>query len=204
MKAPDRDLALRLLEEGDRLNPGPWRDHSLAVARAAELLADQLPGLDKNMAYVLGSLHDIGRRFGVTGMRHVYDGYLFLKEMGFDDAAQINLTHSFPIKQVQAVFGKWDCTDDELSFIQSYLDSVEYTLYDRLIQLCDSLALPEGFCLIEKRFVDVALRYGVNEFTVTKWKAYLEIKQEIERLLGHSIYDVLPGAVEITFQKRLV
>ena len=49
-----------------------------------------------------------------------------------------------------------------------------------LVQLCDSLALPTGFCLLEKRFVDVALRYGTHPATVLRWKKILEIKEYFE------------------------
>ena len=55
----------------------------------------------------------------------------------------------------------------------------------------DSLALPDGFCLLETRFVDVALRYGVNQYTVEKWKTIFEIKEYFEDIMGKSIYEVL-------------
>lgn len=68
-----------------------------------------------------------------------------------------------------------------------------------LIQLCDALALPGGFCLIEKRLVDVALRHGTNPYTIPKWKAFLEIQREFEETIGGSIYALLPGVIENTF-----
>lgn len=64
------------------------------------------------------------------------------------------------------------------------------------MQLCDSLVLPTGFCLLEKRFVDVAMRYGVHPYTVERWRAVFEIKAHFEKLMGCSIYDVLPGAAK--------
>ena len=77
--------------------------------------------------------------------------------------------------------------------------NIEFDEYDRLIQLCDAVALPSGFCLVEKRLMDVAFRYGVNEISVPRWKAYLEIQKEFEGVIGHSIYKVLDGVVENTF-----
>ena len=62
--------------------------------------------------------------------------------------------------------------------------------------LLDALALPTGFCLLEKRFVDVAIRYGTHPATVDRWKAVLAIKARFEAAIGGSIYDCLPGAVE--------
>ncbi len=45
----------------------------------------------------------------------------------------------------------------------------------------------------------MALRYGVNDFTVDKWCAFLKIKKEFEEIIGESIYSLLPGIVESTF-----
>ena len=199
MHIPSLEQAEIWVREAENLNPGPWVEHSLFAARAAQLIAQNHPRLDPDTAFILGYLHDIGRRVGVTGMRHVLDGYHFLKEKGFDDAARICITHSFPIKEIDSVAGKWDCTNQELEFIKEYISHIEFDEYDRLIQLCDAIALPSGFCLIEKRLMDVALRYGVNSFSVTRWKVYFEIQQDFERNIGTSIYKVLPGVIENTF-----
>ncbi len=61
---------------------------------------------------------------------------------------------------------------------------------------CDSLALPTGFCLLEKRFVDVTIRYGVHPATVDRWKKIMEIKELFDRKAGCSVYSLLPGIVE--------
>jgi hypothetical protein len=95
-------------------------------------------------------------------MRHILDGYCFLKEKWFDAAARICITHSFAIKDADTIAGKWDCSEDELRFVKAYLLGIEFDEYDRLIQLCDAIVLPSGLCLMEKRLIDVALRYGVN------------------------------------------
>ena len=75
MKVPTIEIANEFLEEGKRLNPGPWIDHSKNVARAAEIIARYDECLDSNVAYILGLLHDIGRREGVSFSRHTIDGY---------------------------------------------------------------------------------------------------------------------------------
>lgn len=199
LKVPDIDEAKLILDEGSRLNPGPWIEHSLYVGKAAELIAKEDEELDKNTALVLGMLHDIGRRYGVTSMRHSIDGYKFAAEKGYNLWARICITHSFPYKNVNAVFGEWDCSDDEYKFVKRYLDSIEFTVYDKLIQLCDALALPTGYCLMEKRMLDVAMRHGVNQYTVEKWKATFDIQKYFENRIGKSIYSVLPKVVENTF-----
>ncbi|MGA2490433.1 MAG: hypothetical protein ABSF99_09680 [Anaerolineales bacterium] len=40
---------------------------------------------------------------------------------------------------------------------------------------------------MEKRFVRVALRHGVHEYTVQRWEAYLQIQSDFEKVLGESI-----------------
>ena len=200
MRLPDRTTAEKLLQEAGARNPGPWTAHSQRVAEAAQAIAEHLPGLDPDAAYVLGLLHDMGRREGVTGMRHVVDGYRYLAALGYEDAARINLPHSFAVKDVRAIFGDWDCTADELHFIEAYLAGIEYDDYDRLIQLCDSLAMAEGFVLMEKRMLDVALRYGgVTDSVLAKWRVTFAIKGDFERRMGCSVYSLLPGVVENTF-----
>lgn len=189
-----------MLKEAERLNPGPWVDHSLYTGKAAKLIAELHPELDANTALVLGKLHDIGRRFGVTSMRHSIDGYKFTLDKGYDLLAKICITHSFPYKNVESGCGKWDCSNSEIKFVENYLMDTEFDEYDKLIQLCDALALPNGFSLLEKRMVDVALRNGVNEYIVSKWKATFEIQQHFERIIGKSIYSILPGVVENTFK----
>jgi len=196
---PTLAQAEAFLSEAAALNPGPWVQHSRYVAQAAEALARHHPELDADAAHILGLLHDIGRREGVTNGRHALDGYRYLAERGFADAARICLTHSFHVQDIRYMTGEWDCTPEELAFIARTLAEIAYTPYDRLIQLCDALALPSGFCLIEKRLVDVSLRYGTNEYTVRKWRAILQIQRDFEQVLGRSIYSLLPGVVENTF-----
>ena len=199
LKIPTRTQAEAFMKEAQERNPGPWVGHSWYTAKAAEAIAAHHPGLEAEAAFVVGYLHDIGRREGMTGMRHIIDGYTFLREKGFDDAARICLTHSYPTHQAQAAWAKWDGTRAQLDFVRDYLASIEYDAYDKLIQLCDALALPTGFCLIEKRLIDVALRLGTNRYSVPRWKAYLGLQAEFELAIGMSIYKVLPGVVENTF-----
>lgn len=199
LRLPNIEEAKSMLKEGARLNPGPWIEHSMNVGRAAELIANEDKELDGETALILGMMHDIGRRFGVTNMRHSIDGYNYAMEKGYDFMGRICLTHSFPYKNIDAIFGKWDCSGEEYNFAKTYLENAEYTPYDKLIQLCDALALPEGYCLLEKRMMDVALRHGVNEFTITKWKATFEIQKYFEERIEKPIYRVLPNVVENTF-----
>ena len=91
-------------------------------------------------------------------------------------------------------------TPEDKEFMAGFVKNAVYDDYDALVQLCDALALPTGFCLLEKRFVDVVLRYGVHPATVDRWKATLAIKDHFESIMGVSIYDCLPGVVENSFR----
>lgn len=199
MSIPSLKQTEVFMNEAQELNPGSWVRHSLFVGKAAMAIASNHPKLDAQTAFILGYLHDIGRRAGVADMRHTLDGYYFLMEKGFEYAARICITHVFPMKQLNSVAGKWDCSKQELDFLEEYLSKIEFDEYDRLIQLCDAIALPSGYCLIEKRLLDVALRHGVNEYSVLRWKAFLDIQKEFESAIGQSIYKVLDGVVENTF-----
>ncbi|MGE5653111.1 MAG: HDOD domain-containing protein, partial [Bacillota bacterium] len=186
---PEPEKSRAMLDEAGQLNRGPWYTHSLHVANAARAIAVRCPGLIPDRAYSLGLLHDIGRRYGVTALKHVIDGYRFLSGLGYEDAARICLTHSFPLREIGAFAGQNDCDNDEAAFIDRYIRTVESDDYDHLIQLCDALALPAGLCLLEQRFVDVVMRHGFNQFTINKWKAFYGIRDHFENIIGCSIYD---------------
>jgi hypothetical protein len=95
--------------------------------------------------------------------------------------------------------GNRDCSKEELKYIEHFISTVEFNEYDRLIQLCDAIAPAPGFCLIEKRMVDVALRLGIKDHTLRGWQARFQIKDEMEIIIGRSIYQILPGVIEGTF-----
>jgi len=190
------DRAQRELAVAAQLNPGPWQQHSLSVAENARLIAQHVSHMDSGKAYVMGLMHDIGRRAGVTGIRHIFDGYDYMMSLREPELARICLTHSFPIKDVRAFFGKYDCTQEQIDFLKSFLVQCEFDDYDILIQLCDAISLPKGACIMEKRFVDVALRYGVQDYTTKRWRAYLELKKYFDSLCGCDIYTLLPGVFE--------
>ena len=199
MQVPSIDQAEAILDESAGRNPGPWVDHSKRVAQAARILAERLPGLEPDAACAMGCLHDVGRRFGVSHMRHAVEGHRYMNDLGFPDVARVCLTHSFPYPDIRCYLGEWDCSEEDAAFVRDYLTAEPYSDYDRLIQLCDALSLPQGFCLLEKRMVEVALRYGVNEYTARKWEWTLKAQRHFEDALGQSIYRFLPGVVANTF-----
>ena len=191
MNIPTVIKAESLLQEAETMNPGPWIGHCKATAICAKAIAEQCEDLHEETAYVFGLLHDIGRRFGVTDMKHIIDGYRFMKSLDYEDCARICMTHSFPYKDILSYNGQNDCTADETDFITAYLKRTDYDDYDKLIQLCDALAFPDGATYIEKRLVDVVLRRGFNDLTIPKWKAFLELKEYFNDKAGLDIYKII-------------
>lgn len=191
-----RSVAEKTLEDAYTANPGPWADHSRYVAMACENIAKYCPHLDAENAYIYGILHDIGRYAGASSERHLIDGYRYCMIRGWEKAAQICISHAFMIKDIASSIGVFDMPPEDREFMRQFVKDAVYDDYDHLVQLCDALALPTGFCLLEKRFVDVAIRYGTHPSTVDRWKAVLDIKAHFESVIGCSIYDLLPGVIE--------
>lgn len=184
------------LKTAAQLCPGPWEQHSRSVAQNARLIAEKTGCMDCDKAYVMGLMHDIGRRAGIKGILHIFDGYDYMMSLGQEEIARICLTHSFPLKDVNTFFGKYDCTSEQKDFLRGFLEHIEYDHYDILIQLCDAISLPNGACIMEKRLVDVALRHGLPDFTLDKWKAFMYTKKRFDELCGCSIYIFLPNVLE--------
>ncbi len=190
MKETCRDIAVaeKLLREGEAMNPGPWGNHCRVAGMCARRIA-QACGMDADLAQVCGMMHDIGRREGNYSMRHIWDGYKFLSAIeGMEVPARTCLTHSFPLQDIGAYSGKNDMSAEDTAFVRDFLNREEYDDYDRLIQLCDALATAEGAIYIEKRLIDVALRHGVNDYTLDKWRAFLRLKDYFDQRAGGDIY----------------
>lgn len=85
------------------------------------------------------------------------------------------------IKDISTYIGISDVPIEDKEFMARYVKEAVYDDYDYLVQLCDALALPTGFCLLEKRFVDVTIRYGTHPATVERWKVTLGIKEYLRK-----------------------
>lgn len=121
---PNRETAIAELAVAGEMNPGPWTKHSQNVVAAAEIIAEHC-GLNPEKAFVCGLLHDIGRRNGVTAVRHIIDGYDYAASKGRDEIARVCLTHSFPVKDIEADIGKKDITATQYAFIDNFLNTIQ-------------------------------------------------------------------------------
>jgi putative nucleotidyltransferase with HDIG domain len=192
---PDRKEADRLLTWAGTQNPGLWVDHCRVVARVAETVA-RWCGMDGDRAYALGLLHDIGRYEGVSDLHHVIAGYALLCENGYRDAARICLTHSFSYPDLRAYLGKQDCSEEELAFLRTFLETAEYDDEDRLIQLGDALGSAHGVVLLDIRLLDVIRRHGFAELGQKKIETVFAIKAHFDRLAGLNIYTLFSDEIQ--------
>ena len=181
-----REEAQKLLAWGREQNPGPWTNHCRVVARAAETIAGKC-GLDADRAYVSGLLHDIGYysyRDGECEKDHIFAGYdlMMKKGKGYENIARICLSHSFPLGDIKEFASSYiKCSDEEMAFITSFLAETIYDDYDKLIQLCDSLCLPQGVVILEQRLMEVVMRKGHGNLIVNRVRTRIEIAQDIKQ-----------------------
>lgn len=195
----DLERAEYELNKAYQSNPTPWAEHSRYTAKAARIIASHYnknsksKKLDEDNTYIFGLLHDIGRYTGISSERHLIDGYKYCIKYGWDKLAQICISHAFMIQDINTAIGKFDMPEDDYNFMKEFISNAVYDDYDLLIQLCDSLALSTGFCILEKRFIDVALRYGTFPQSALRWKKVFEIKSYFESTIGTSIYNLLPN-----------
>ena len=186
---PTREEAEAILREAESCNPGPWGNHSRVAAHCAESIAAACSDMDANKAYILGLLHDIGRKFGGRHMGHVYDGYTYMMSLGYDEVANVCLTHSFNDGTTELYIGKIDVTQEEMDVVEQALKTHVMDIYDELIQLCDAIAGSEGVLDIIERMTDVKERYG--HYPQSKWDLNLNFKKQFEEKTGKNLYIIV-------------
>ena len=163
-----------------------WNKHSHAAARVASVLAERL-GLDADMAYAMGLLHDIGRYDYYSGMNHIVLGYRKMMEENLPEIARICLTHSFSTKEQLKDLELQ--TAEDLDFVKNYINEVEYDDYDRIVQIADYMAGAHGVTTIERRFCSVLARYDVAEPRKDLLLAY-DLKRSLDKRIGVDIYEL--------------
>ncbi len=122
---------------------------------------------------------------------HVYDGWRYMSELGYDEAARICLSHSFNEGKLENYIGKFDITEEETEELRLALAAMKFDEYDKLIQLCDSLAAAEGVVDMKERMEDIRRRYG--QYPQSKWDKNMELKTYFEQKAGKDIYTVVGG-----------
>lgn len=187
---PSRDKAESILDEAEQLNPGLWVAHSRNVALCAERIATHC-NLDAEKAFILGLLHDVGRRAGIGQLKHVYYGWKYMLELGYPDVAKVCLTHSYNTHRFEDDLAKCDIDPAQTEELKVALAACSYDDYDRLVQLCDSIATADGVVDVVERMTDVKTRYG--NYPQPKWDKNLELLEYFGKKAGHDIYALCKG-----------
>lgn len=190
MKQMDSKEALRLLEDSRGLaTDDGWIEHSICVGNVASLIAKKMK-LDEDFAKTLGYIHDIGKRF-VFGSTHALLGYEYILQLGYDPKyANVCLTHSYLNNDINCVAGGVpDRGSKKYDFKKQFIENHKYTIYEKIINLCD-LICKQNVMTLEKRLIDIIIRYGAFENTQYHIKEAQKLKKEIEELLGTSVYSL--------------
>ncbi len=193
------ERAYNFLEDAPRKNKELWIKHSVNVAIVAERLAEQLK-LNSKKAYVLGLVHDIGRRKKEhVGLRHIIEGYHFLEEQGYEEEARVCLTHTFYARNLvkpNLIKANTNLTRNEIEFISQYINKNGFNLYDKILQIADNMGSATGINTIERRRTESMLRYGITDVSEKNLRGIFKVQNEIEEKLGFSIYKIFPEVTD--------
>lgn len=185
--------ALKLLNKYRDTEDSSWIDHSICVGDTAGIIAKAL-NLDSDKARAMGYIHDIGK--GLNDFNsHIINGYYYLKDLGYDiEYANICLTHSYLNNDIMCTCG----IDPDLihymkgySYIKEFISNYEYTIYDKIINLCDLMCM-SNVVTIDKRLIDVILRRGVFSNAQYHITELYKLKEYFDDLLGYNLYNLFP------------
>ncbi len=170
------------------------RDHSAMVARAARTVAEQMvkngvTTVDPELAYQAGLMHDIGKADPAwTGLNHIILGYKALMDLGWDDLAQIAMTHTYyGYDKVNRQEFWEELGEAETKFTQEYMAVVKLADLDLLMQLVDNMAHAIGIMSISDRFCDILVRHGIKN-AGEHLKALYQLKLYFDEKCGMNIY----------------
>ena len=165
--------------------------HTRGVAEFSALLAKKM-GLNQDKAYVLGLLHDYGKRIDEkrSDKFHGIVGYEDLMEYGYPDVAKICLTHTFNEKTFH---------NEEYSYPSHWLDecrqllsNITYDDYDRIVQYADMFFEGMNVTSLERRIEGISQRYNLNKTQKTSLSnSVFKLKKIIDEKCGCDSYEVL-------------
>ena len=200
---PSLQKAKQLWQEGIdfRLNqPYAWSTHkeyifhTTGIAESAQEIASKTPYLNPEKAYVLGLLHDYGKKYdeNITGKFHAQTGYEDLLKLGYDECARICLTHSFPNKSFSNK-GYSSYKPEWLEWAHKKLDKIEeYDDYDRLIQLCDMFFEGLSKVRFEERLASIRKRYALSKEQTEEQEKYTKMNKDyFDALCKEDVYKIL-------------
>lgn len=171
MTLPTYDQAFALLDSvfpSHNLDNSGERLHSYSTAIIAEIIASNTPHLNPQKAFIIGLLHDYGKaEQKLTGHFHGLLGYHKMLELGYDEAAQICLTHSFRTKDFNIDdFPSYN--RDDIIACHKLIKQLEFDDYDKLIHLADSISKGIGSSTIDDSISYYRIRYKLKPEILNK------------------------------------
>lgn len=164
-----------------------WITHSICVANTASIIAKEL-NLDVDYAKTLGYIHDYGKAVGDFS-KHDMNGFNYLKDLGYDEEYySICLTHGYLNNDVMCAAGG---IPRDIPFRTEYIKNHKCSIYEKLICLCDLMCAQEVIG-IDKRLIDIIIRYGAYSNTQYHVKEVYKLKKYFDDLLGYNLYNLFP------------
>lgn len=177
---PNKDKVRSILDEAFKKNPGRWIIHSHIIGKTSEKIAKEI-GLDPEIAYACGALHDIGKGYGYKELAHMMEGYRALRFDSYFFPAKVALGHGFVTDNLDSYHGENNLSDRDNKFLAAYLKKRDLTPYDRLVILLDNL-IGEEYLGLEKREsqrnIDFDEKRSSRMAILKKWQSDLESKLE--------------------------
>ena len=198
---PSLEIAQKLWQEGmdyrsattDFVFRNEYIFHTRGVAESAKIIAAHTSDMDSEKAYILGLLHDYGKKYDecICGKFHGQVGFEEMNAKGYPAVAKICLTHSFPRQNfVDADYSSY--RPEWRTWAHNELAKVSYDDYDRLIQLCDMFFEGMTKVDVETRFSCIINRYHLDPKVVEVLRADTNRNKEyFEQKTGYNIYELL-------------
>ncbi len=168
-----------------------YRFHTTGVARFSALLAESL-GVNADKAYILGLLHDYGKRNNEfkSNIFHGLDGYHEMLRMDFDEVARICLTHTFRDKNFKNE--DYSYPDQWLDESRKLLQQYNYDDYDLIVQYADLFFEGLNIVKIEDRIAGIAARYKISACQQKSLSnSAFNLKKQIDDRCGCDSYQIL-------------
>lgn len=167
-------------------------EHCLGVAYAAQIIASHSDDLNPEKAYILGLLHDYGKRLDEKSEKRFHGnvGFDDMNAMGYSEVARTCLTHSFLIKDFED--RQYNYPQKELDYAREKLLEIEYDDYDYLIQFSDMIVNNMKFMHIKKRIRNISNRYNISIKDLKLFfRKAMELKTYFDNKCGCDIYNLL-------------
>lgn len=166
------------------------------AGRIAKALNEKGHKVDIDKAIALGYVHDIGK-YNDKFHKHEISGYDYMKELGYDEEyCNICLTHSYLNNDITCTAGGVPNLN-EIPLLTDFIEKHEYTIEEKLINLCDLMCPPGGKVFtIDKRLIDLIIRKGAHPNTQYHVMETYKLKEYFDNLLGYNLYDLFPEIKE--------